>query len=279
MSRALELGAAARLDAAEVLRSRWLLFCAGVYVLLAASFVLVGLRESSMLGFAGMGRVLLSLCHALVLFLPLLALAATAQVVNRAREDGSFELLFTQPLARSSWFAGVSLVRYAALLAPLALILLGMGLLGRWGFGQATDWAFVGRAIAVSAALLFAYTGVGLAISTFVRHQAKAIVVVMLVWALSVVLLDFGLLGVMLRWQVNPQVVFLLAALNPVQDARLALLSGIQPDLATFGPVGFYLAHRVGAGALYALGIFWPLTVGLIAWAAALHRFRRGDLV
>jgi hypothetical protein len=43
--------------------------------------------------------------------------------------------------------------------------------------------------------------------------------------------------------------------------------------------VGFYLAHRIGAGALYALGVVWPLVLGLAAWGAALVRFRRGDLV
>jgi ABC-2 type transport system permease protein len=277
--RTVEFTAAARLDLAEVLRSRWLVFCAVVYALLGGVFLVIGLRESTLLGFTGMGRVLLSLCHALVLLLPLLALTATAQVVNRARDDGTLELLFTQPLGRGAWFAGVSLVRYAALVVPLTLLLLGMAAYGAFALGESMAWAFVWRAVLVCAALLFAFTGIGLAISTFVRHQAKASVVVMLVWALAVALLDFGLLGLMLKWRLNPHAVFVLAALNPVQDARLALLSGLQPDLATLGPVGFYLAHRVGAGALYLMGVLWPIALGLGAWGAALQRFRRGDLV
>ena len=72
-----ELAAVARLDLGEVLRSRWLVLCLLLYALLGGVFVLVGLRESSVLGFTGVGRVLFSLCHALVLFLPLLALLAT----------------------------------------------------------------------------------------------------------------------------------------------------------------------------------------------------------
>jgi ABC-type transport system involved in multi-copper enzyme maturation permease subunit len=275
----LEIAAAARLDVAEVRRSRWLVFCAGVYALTGGAFVLVGLRESTLLGFTGMGRVLLSLSHALVLLLPLLALTATAQVVNRARDDGTLELLFTQPLGRGAWFAGVSLSRYAVLVAPLVLLQVGLAAAASWGAGEQVAWGFVWRAVLVCAALLFAFTGVGLAISTFVRHQARASVVVMLVWALAVALLDFGLLGAMLRWRLNAHAVFVLAALNPVEDARLALVSGLEPDLATLGPVGFYLAHRVGAQALYWLGVLWPLTLGTGAWAAALRRFRRGDLV
>ena len=56
---------------------------------LAALFVLVGLRESSVLGFTGVGRVLFSLCHAFVLWLPLLALVGTGTAIARARERGA----------------------------------------------------------------------------------------------------------------------------------------------------------------------------------------------
>ena len=67
-----ELWAVARLEWAEVRRSRWALFCGAIYALLAVVFVAVGLRESTVLGFSGMGRVLLSVAHALLLVLPLL---------------------------------------------------------------------------------------------------------------------------------------------------------------------------------------------------------------
>ena len=117
-----------------------------------------------------------------------------------------------------------------------------------------------------------------MAISTYVRHPARATTYVILVWALAVALLDFGLIGLMLRWQLNPRLVFTLAALNPVQDARMALLSSLEPDLGTFGPVGFYMAHRVGGTVLFWLGVLWPAVVGVGAWTAALRHFRRGDL-
>ncbi|HKA90095.1 MAG TPA: ABC transporter permease subunit [Haliangiales bacterium] len=274
-----EMRAAARLDLAEVARSRWLLFCAGTYALVAGIFVLVGLRESTLLGFTGMGRVLLSFCHALVLLLPLLALTATSAVVNRARDEGTFELLFTQPLRRGAWFAAVSGVRLLALVAPLVLLMIGMGAVAGTVWRSEVPWPFLWRSVAVCAALLVCFAGIGTAISTFIRNPARATTYVILVWAASVALLDFGLIGLMLRWQLDPQATFTLAALNPVQDARMALLSSLEPDLATFGPVGFYLANRVGGDALFALGVAWPAAVGVGAWGAALRRFRRGDLV
>lgn len=274
-----ELYAAARLDLAEVRRSRWLIFSGLIYALVAGIFVLVGMRESSLLGFTGMGRVLLSFVHALLLLLPLLALMATGQVINRAREDGTIELLFSHPMRRATFFTAVSLTRFLVLVVPLVVLMLGMGILGRVAFGDSIPWAFLLRSLAICAALIAAFAGLGIAISTFVRSQAKALIWMLVAWAGGVALLDFGLVGLMLQWQLNPQSVFILAALNPVQAARMALLSGVQPDLAVLGPVGFFLANRVGAGALLALGIAWPAAFGLGAWLLSLHRFRSGDLV
>jgi hypothetical protein len=119
----------------------------------------------------------------------------------------------------------------------------------------------------------------GLAISTFVRNQARAMMYLVLIWALSVALLDFGLIGLMLQWQLNPKAIFLLAALNPVQASRMALLSAADADLTFLGPVGFFLANRVGVTALFTLGLGWPTLVGTLAWTAAYQRFRRADLV
>ena len=102
---------------------------------------------------------------------------------------------------------------------------------------------------------------------------------VVLAWAAAVALVDAALVGVLLRWHLEPHVVFALAAANPVEEARLALLSGLDHDLATLGPVGHYLARHVGDGALYALGVVGPLAWGTLAWLAALIHFRRADIV
>src|SRR5262245_55921752 len=73
----------ARLDVAEVLRSRWLFAAALTYAVLATVFIAVGLREAPLLGFTGSARVMFSLSHALLLLLPLVALTATAPAIGR----------------------------------------------------------------------------------------------------------------------------------------------------------------------------------------------------
>jgi ABC-type transport system involved in multi-copper enzyme maturation permease subunit len=274
-----DLLAVARLDLAELRRSRWPIVSLAIYAALASVFVLVGLRESSVMGFTGMGRVLFSLCHVLVLVLPLLALLVTGQVIGRARDDGALEFLFSQPVRRRSYFAAITGVRYLALTLPLCAVLLGLALFAAVAWGHAVPWNFLWRATAVCAALLWAFTGLGMLVSAGVRSPARVLTYLILIWAGAVALLDFALVGMMLQWRMNAQTVLLLASLNPVQAARLALLSSAQPDLATLGPVGFWIAHRFGADALLALGLVWPLLFGTAAWAWALRLFRRGDVV
>jgi ABC-type transport system involved in multi-copper enzyme maturation permease subunit len=271
--------AIARLDLAAIRRSRWLWFCLIAYALLAVVLVTASSRESIVLGFTGSGRVLLSFSHALVLVLPLIALTATAPVIQRAREDGSLELLLSQPLSPSAWFVGTFAVRYLALIVPLALAMIGIGVWGQLAYGDPIPWPFLLRALAISAALLFAFCGIGACISAYVRDPARVITYLVLVWALGVALLDFGVIGMLLRWRVNAQVVFGAAIANPVEAARLALLSHLQPDLGTYGPVGLYLANRVGSGSLFLIGLAWPALVGLGTGVLAFQKFRRSDRV
>src|SRR5262249_6721326 len=151
-------------------------------------------------------------------------------VVGRARDEGTLELLFSHPIRRGAWLAGVTVTRFLVLAAPLAVLVVAMGLYGA-ARGQEIPWGFVGRVLVVSVSRLWADVGIGVAISVVVKNQARAITYIVLVWALSVAMLDVGLVGLMLRSHVEPHVVFALAAANPVQDARLALLSNLEPDL------------------------------------------------
>lgn len=279
MRRGAALAAVARLELAEVARSRWLFVCLGLYAALAGAFVFVGLRESAVFGFTGMGRVLFSLCHALVLLLPLLALLSTGQLVNRAREDGALELFMSQPIGRGGYLLAVGGVRFLALAFPLVVVLVALAAVGTLALGQAVPWRFVVRAGLLATGVLFAFSALGLATSVSVRSPARALTWLLLFWTASVALVDFALIGLLLQWRLEPYAVFALAAANPVQVARLALLSAAGTDLGTLGPVGFFLAHRFGETALFALGVGWPFGFGLVAWGVALRSFRRGDLV
>ncbi len=119
----------------------------------------------------------------------------------------------------------------------------------------------------------------GLLISTTVRTQTRAMIYMLLGYFVAVLLLDFGLIGRLLRMRLPAASVLLLSASNPMQAARLALLSAVEPELSTLGPVGFFLAKRLGSGVLLGLGLAWPTLFGGLCLAAAARSFRSSDLV
>ena len=188
-------------------------------------------------------------------------------------------MLFSHPFSRTGYYVAVSLVRYLVLLLPLATLVLALGLYARVALVEPLPWGFVVRVVAVSAALLWAFVGVGLLISTAVRGLTRAQTYILLAYGASIALLDFALVGMMLQWRLRPEGVFVLAALNPVEAARMALLSSADPELSVLGPVGFFLATRLGPRRLLVLGVAWPFLVGTVAWLAGFWRFRRDDLV
>jgi ABC-2 type transport system permease protein len=265
-----------RLEIADAARSRWVAFTASVYLVVFGAFVWLGLRESTVLGFTGLSRVVLNVSNAVVIVIPLVSLVATMHVVVRARTSGFFELLLAQPCRRVDWFRAVVASRVAVIVGPLVL-LLGVVLVAAGG-RESTLGPLVLRTVLVTLALVWSFVGVGLWLSSVARTAERATVYALLAWLGVSALHDFALIGLLLNMRITPGVVFGLAAANPVEAARLAILSGIDPDLSVLGPVGFWLANTLGPRATLAVGVGWPLALGtLCAWAAS-RRLRNSDL-
>lgn len=267
-----------RLEIADALRSRWVTFTATAYVLVFGAFLWLGLRESSILGFTGLSRVVLNVSNAVVLVLPLVALVSTGQSVVRSRTTGFFELVLTQPCKRTDWLAAAVVARLLVIVGPLFVLLLGVLVAGAIG-GEEPMLALVARTMLVAFALSFAYVGLGFYLSSIARTPERATVYVLLAWLLGSALHDFALIGVLLKFRLSPQVVFGLAALNPVESARLAILSGVDPELSVLGPVGFWLANTMGPKAALGVGVGWPLALGCLALLGATRRLEKDDLV
>ncbi len=268
-----------RLELAEALRSRWMILTAATYSAVFGMFVWLGLRESSVLGFTGMSRVVLNLSNAMVLTIPLVALVATSQSIVRARTSGFFELFLAQPVRRVEWLRATLIARLAVVVAPLGVLLL---LTLAYGLGEGKDGALapmVVRALAVVLSLAWAFVGVGLWISSGAKSAERATVLALVAWLTAAVLHDFGLIGALLRWKLRPEIVFGLAAVNPVEASRIAILSGIDPELSVLGPVGFWLANTLGPRWSLIIGIGWPALLGSVAIALASRRLARSDLV
>lgn len=278
MSRIRRIFDLTRFEFADIRQSRWLGFTVLVYGVLIGIFVLVGLRESSVIGFTGLGRVLINFSHALVLLLPLLALTATAQIFPKARKDGTLELLMSQPISRGDYFTAVALSRLTALVAPLVILSAAIAGFAGLVLGQPIPWVHLGNLLVSATTLIIAFVGLGLLISTYGQSQAKTLIYALLAWAAGIALLDFGLIAMMLQWRLNPQTVFAAATINPVQCARFVLLASAEPELSILGPVGFFMVNRLGSFWLSVIGIAWPAVFGAGTLTAAWFKFRNSDL-
>jgi ABC-2 type transport system permease protein len=267
-----------RLEVADAMRSRWVVFTAVTYALVFGAFVWLGVRESSVLGFTGMSRVVLNVSNAVVIVLPLVSLVATHQSVVRSRATGLFELLLAQPVRRDDWLASAVAARLFVIIGPLA-VLLGGSLAYGAAAGEGSLAPIVVRSLLVVASLTLGFVGVGVLVSSAARSTERATVYALVAWLGASVLHDFGLIGLLLRWRLSPPVVFTLAALNPVEAARIAILSGVDPELSVLGPVGFWLANTLGPRVALAAGVAWPALVGVLALSLARRNLRRGDLV
>lgn len=269
-----------RLELSEAMRSRWLAFTAIVYGVVFTGFIWFGMRESRVLGFTGLSRVVLNVANAVVLAVPLVALVATSQTIVRARQSGFFELMLSQPVRRADWFASVVASRFVVVVGPLVGLLLVAIAYGRLSGGDDAMLApVVARSLLVTVSLAWAFLGVGFWISARARTPERAMVMALVVWLGAAALHDFALVGVLLRFRLAPELVFGLAAANPVEAARIAILGSVDPDLSVLGPVGFWLANKLGAGLALAIGAGWPGLLGTFAMWRAHRRLVTTDLV
>lgn len=278
MSRA-AFTALSRLELADALRSKWAAFAGGVYALLTLAFVWFGLHESSVLGFTGLSRVLLNVTSAVVVVAPLIVLIGTHAAVVKARTSGFCELMLTQPVSRSTWFAALLVSRMVVLLGPFILLLLGC-VVAALSLGDTGElWLVASKSLAVCGTLVFSFVGIGLLISASVHTTERAMVWALFAFVLTAALHDVLLISVLLRTSLPPYLVFALSAMNPSEAARIGVLSSIDAELSVLGPVGFWLANTLGAPKMLALALAWPTLLGALCSLFALRRTTRMDLV
>lgn len=267
-----------RLQVREVLRARWFAGAVVLAALLVGFFGLVAARESLVVGFTGFGRVMSGVVLASLVFQPLLAVFSTTQAVPGARQQGALEWYLSHPVSPARCFWGLYLPRVAAVGLPaLVAVAVLQGLAA--ALGAPVGAGLLGQFLALLLGQTLCFSALGMGIGVIARSPEQALMGGLSLWAASAALVDFVLLGLLLRWDVPPQAVFLLAVLNPMQSGRVALLAGLDPGLGTLGPVGTWAATTLGPAATIAFGLLWPVAVGAAALAVSRWAFLRSDAI
>lgn len=269
--------AIARLELLQALRARW--FAAGVLLALGlvGFFTVVATRESALVGFTGFGRVIGGVVQASLLFVPLLALFSTAQAVTGANQSGALEWYLAYPNSRARCFWALFLPRLGAVLLPVAgavLLLGGVAL----ALGEAMSLGLLLTFLTLLVGQGFCFAGLGVMVSALSRAPEQALLRALVIWMASAALVDFVVLGLLLRWELPPYAVFLLAGLNPVQAGRLGMLAHVDPELGVLGPVGTWMTVTLGPVWTQLYGLGWPILLGAAAVGAGYAAFLRRDI-
>lgn len=269
--------AISRLEARAVVRARWFAAAVTLAVGLVGFFGLVATRESAVIGFTGFGRVMGGVVQASLLFLPLLAVSSTAQAVTGAQQQGVLEWYLSYPAGRERVFWSLFWPRLVAVAGPVAFAVVLLGVIAAV-LGQPVPFVLLGAFCAMLAGQGFCFSALGLAVSATARTPEQALLRALVLWIATAALVDFVVLGLLLRWDLPPYAVFALAGVNPVQAGRVGLLAVMDPRMGVLGPVGTWATVTLGQPLAVAYGLGWPVLVGVAALLVARRAFLRRDV-
>jgi len=238
----------------DAIRSRWLFFFSGVFLILAA-----GMAYLAPSGTQDIARTTASLMQLVMLLVPLFALVSGS--LSLAGSRGSLSLFLAQPLARKEVFLG----KYLGLGFALTLgLLAGFGVSGiivAFNAGSEGTGMF---AIFVGLSLLLGWSFLAIAFFTSITvlEKARAVGLALLLWFWFCIFYDLVIIGVIASFREIPykSVLLTMLLLNPVDLVRTLILltTGLSSLL---GPTGAVVSKTFGTlwgGVAVAMSLlFW----------------------
>ncbi len=271
--RARETALIAAREVREAMRSRWLLLAAASFFALSLGVSALGLAGSRRAGLAGFDRTAASLLDLVILFVPLVTLALGGLSIAGELEDGSLSMLLSQPVTRAEVYAG----KFAGTLAAVWMaILAGFGTTGAIvGFYAGGDARAFLALVAVTLLLAAATLAIGTLLSTMLRSRARVVGAAFSTWLVLVYGSDLGTIGLAIARDLGPGRVFLLAMLNPVQQARVLGTLVLTRRVEVLGPVGIFGLDHFGTIGLEALLVSTLAALVVVPLLTGFRLFRR----
>jgi Cu-processing system permease protein len=228
----------------EAMRGRWFVLASVSFFALSLGLSLLGLAGAQRSGLAGFDRTTASLLNLALVFVPLLTFSVGALGISGELEDGSLALLMAQPVTRAEVFTGKFLGLLAAIWAALATGFGATGVIvGLYAGGNASAFlSLLGLLLAYSASTL----AIGTLLSVTLRSRVRAIGAAFAVWLLFVYVSDLGSIGLAIARGLSPAQLFVLALVNPVEQARVAGTLALTDRLEVLGPVGIFALDHLG---------------------------------
>lgn len=268
----------ARQELVLATRSRWTQLFAALFAGLALAVAGSGYVLSGGSGVQDFARTTSSLIQVIVLLVPLTALVLG--VLALGPERGQAELLFSQPVGRSTILIGKATGLFVALAAAEVL---GFSLAGLVIFWQAGDYGLGTFGLLVVASLVLTAIFIGLAAllaSGATGRRTRALGLALAWWCALVLLYDVAALGLasLLPSGTASRLLVSAVIVNPVDAVRTGTLMAIE-GAGAFGPASAALLRLAGGPTGAGLLIGGSLLVWLLVPASlACRRLGRQDL-
>lgn len=267
-----------KLELKETLRAKWYqLYLLSVTLMISLLFYF-GLAESRILGFTGLGRLLLTLIQMSIVVLPIFTMMSTVRTLVGDRETGVWEYNLSVPVKLSSFYWGRATGRFLALYLPLVAGMFAGGALSLIK-GHAVPWSVITLYTIFIGANLLCFSGIALLISVYSRSQEMALGLAFILWLLFEGLIDALLLGLMVKQRVIAEIILGAAFLNPLQAFRMAAIALFDPELTVLGPIAYTIIEKVGLMKLLSWAAFWPAFAGFLLACLGFVGFKKRDLI
>ncbi|MBF0447669.1 MAG: ABC transporter permease subunit [Magnetococcales bacterium] len=265
-------------DIKESLRAWWFLVYSVVFGGTVALLFILGVTESQILGFMGLGRLLLTFIQLCIAILPVFVLISTVRSIVGDRESHVLEYWLSMPIALGDYYWGKFLGRFIITFLP---VFGAMAAAAAWGTIQeiSVPWPLFWLFSALLVSICGCFLGFAFLISTLTRHQEVALSVSLVLWLVLLAFLDLILIGVMLQERVSPDLIISIALANPLQSFRTAAMALFDPRLAVLGPTADIILDFFGRIGFLTFALIYPLFLGFVSAFIGFKIFKRGDQI
>ncbi len=265
-------------DIWQNLRSKSFWLYTGFFALFVAVMFMTGITESQVIGFVGLSRLMVTFIQVSMVILPIYVLVSTVRSLVGDKENGVLEYTLSVPISFSQYYWGKFWSRFFVIYLPVVLALLGAVI---WGLIKKLDvpWDLFFLYVFLLASMIFFFLGLSMYLSARSRSQENALGISFMLWIFLVAFMDILLIGMMLRWRINADLIIGLALLNPLQTFRTGSLILFDPKLTVMGPVSYYILDTVSRTTFIAYALLYPLIFGLILAFLGNRYFNRHDVV
>ncbi|MFN3478995.1 MAG: ABC transporter permease [Thermodesulfovibrionales bacterium] len=216
------IGAIARKELTDRLRTRWVIVIATAFSVFTILIAYFGSAPSGIAGFRRIEATVASLTSLVTYFIPILALTLGGGIIIDERERGTLDLFLSAPISFSEFIAG----KFSGLLISLTISTLGgLGLAGlililKAGFAASKSYIFF---MFNSIILGLIFLSLSFLISVLFEERSKVIAFMIFIWLSLSVLYDLALLGLLIltKGELSSAIFTTLLLLNPVDIYRV----------------------------------------------------------